>query len=123
MVKALEETGTPIHTVYASGGFIQSGEWLQMLSDILNKKIIISQAADASAMGAVFMALYALGFIKKWNEVKDMVVTSSVYQPDQMAHQHYQRNTGVFENLYGKWKDDLGLLSDKGNMLMPFLSV
>ncbi|MEJ7739803.1 MAG: gluconokinase [Chitinophagaceae bacterium] len=105
VVKALEENGTTVDTIYASGGFIQSDKWVQMLSDILNKRVVISHAADASAMGAVFMALYALGLIKEWNEVKNMVVTSAVFQPDQNASRSYLHNYRIFENLYDTWKD------------------
>ncbi|MEJ7769244.1 MAG: FGGY-family carbohydrate kinase, partial [Chitinophagaceae bacterium] len=111
ILQALEESGTPIHTIYASGGFIQSNFWLQMVADILNKKLIVSHAADASAMGAVFLSLRALGFITEWEEVKAMVVTSSVFEPEAQAHSEYLVNFKIFETLYSKLRDDFTLLS------------
>lgn len=111
ILMAMEETGSPVNTIYASGGFIQSDFWVQMVSDILNKKVIVSHAADASAMGAVFLALHALGLINEWQEVKKMVTTSSVFEPNAKAHQNYLTNFRIFETLYGKFKDDFRKLS------------
>lgn len=113
IVKAMEDTGTPINTIYASGGFIQSDLWLQMMADILNKKVIVSHAADASAMGAIFIAMHALGLIKEWHEVKAMVVTSSIFEPNPVAHQEYNVNFKVFQTLYTKLKDDFSILAKK----------
>lgn len=113
IMKAMEEAGSPIDIIYASGGFIQSGTWLQMLCNILNKKIIVSHAADASAMGAAFLALYSLGYIKVWNEVKSMVETSDIFHPDENAHQLYLESFKRFEGLYGKLKEDFSALSQK----------
>ncbi|MEO6001298.1 MAG: gluconokinase [Chitinophagaceae bacterium] len=109
---AMEETDIDIDTVYASGGFIESDFWLQMLSDVLNKKIIVSYAADASAMGAIFLALKALGFIKEWNEVKNMVETSAVFQPSQQTHKQYAKNFGIFKSLYKKLAPDFAILAE-----------
>jgi len=111
ILQAMETNGGAIHTVYASGGFIQSDLWLQMLSDILNKKVIVSHAADASAMGAIFLALYALGEIKDWHQTKPMVETSAVYTPDPAAHEVYSKNFRVFETLYDKLKDDFAVMA------------
>ena len=65
IVKAIEETGEPVHTIYANGGFIQSPLWLRIMTDILNKKMSVSHAGDASAMGAIFMAMQFLGVYKR----------------------------------------------------------
>jgi gluconokinase len=111
ILQAMETNGPAINTVYASGGFINSDLWLQMLADILNKKVIVSHAADASAMGAIFLALYALGEIKEWHETKPMVETSAVYTPDPAAHEIYLKNFRVFEKLYDKLRDDFAVMA------------
>jgi gluconokinase len=107
----MEEGGSSIDIIHASGGFIQSVTWLQMLSDIFNKKVIVSLAADASAMGAAFLAMHSLGIITEWDEVKGMVETSDTYCPAEDAHERYQRNFKVFKGLYSKLKDDMAVLS------------
>lgn len=112
VTKAIEVSGGAIDTIYASGGFIQSNKWLQILCDIFNKKLIVSLAGDASAIGASFMAMYALGLIKDWDEVKSMTETSAVFHPDSEAHEKYLKNFKVFEKLYDKLKDDFLILSE-----------
>lgn len=111
ILEAMEESGTEIDTIYASGGFIESDFWLQLLSDILNKKVIVSHAADASAMGAIFLALRALGFIKDWNEVKGLVVTNAVFHPDGATHKQYASNFEIFSSLYKKLEPDFAILA------------
>ena len=54
----LEETMGKIDKVCASGGFIQSDLWLQMLADIFNKKVSVIKIADASAIGASMLGCY-----------------------------------------------------------------
>ncbi len=111
ILHAMEESGVGIDTVYASGGFIESDFWLQLLSDILNKKVIVSHAADASAMGAIFLAMRAMGFIHDWSEVKGLVVTSAVFHPDSTTHGEYKKNFQVFSSLYKKLEPDFALLA------------
>lgn len=48
-------------TIRASGGFIRSPFWVQMLSDIFNLPVQVSGAEDDSARGAVILGLQALG--------------------------------------------------------------
>ena len=115
ILQAMEETGGPIDTVYASGGFIESDFWLQMMADILGKKVVVSYAADASAMGAIFLALHALGQIKKWSEVKKMVVTSAVFEPDAAAHGLYNKNLLIFNSLYKKLETDFAILATENS--------
>lgn len=106
IVKAIEETGEPVHTIYANGGFIKSRLWLSIMTDVLNKKIRVSYAGDASAMGAIFMAMQFLGNIKEWKEVKSLVGTDEEFDPDQTLHQCYLENYAIYEHLYEKLKDD-----------------
>lgn len=112
IVQAMEETGDLLKTVYATGGFIQSAFWVQMVSDVLNKKIVVSLAADASALGAGYLAMNSLGITSGWNDVKKMVTTSEVYMPDEAAHRQYGINYSVYESLYEKLKTDFSALSN-----------
>lgn len=106
VMMAIEEAGSTIDVVYASGGFIQSDLWVQLLCNVLNKKVIVSHAADASAMGAIFLAMRHLGYLKEWEEVKNLVDVSGVYYPDESAHQQYLQSFIIFNGLYDKVKDE-----------------
>jgi len=106
IIKSLEETGEPVHTIFANGGFIQSSLWVKILADVLNKKIVVSHAADASAMGAIFIAMKYLGLLKEWRDVKSFIEVDEKFEPDPVLHKQYSANYEIFEHLYGKLKDD-----------------
>lgn len=57
----LIELGLPGDTILVSGGITRSPEWLQMLSDILGRKVLVQDANDASALGAAILGFRALG--------------------------------------------------------------
>jgi len=104
--KAIEEAGEPVQIIYANGGFIQSPLWLRIMADVLNKKISVSHAGDASAMGAIFLAMKVSGHIKEWKEVKALVSSDEEYDPNPALHQRYLENFVIYDQLYEKLKDD-----------------
>ena len=106
IVKSIEESGETVDAVFANGGFIQSSLWVKILADILNKKIVVSHAGDASAMGAVFLAMKYLGSLKEWNDVKAIITVDEQFYPDPILHRQYSANYSIFEHLYEKLKDD-----------------
>ena len=77
-----------------------------MLTDILNKKVTLSFTADASAIGAAFMGMHALGLVKEWKDVEAFTGTGKDFYPDAEAHKKYMHNFSVYEHLYDKLKDD-----------------
>jgi gluconokinase len=101
IIKSMEETDEPVHTIFANGGFIQSSLWVKILADVLNKKIVVSHAADASAMGAIFIAMKFLGSLKDWRDVKSFIVADEQFYPDPLLHKQYSANYAIFEHLYG----------------------
>ena len=100
VTKVVDKNGPPIDTIFASGGFIQSRIWVQILADILQKKISINSGADASALGAAFVALKKLGYIDQWTELKKYCKNSEEYLPDENVAGIYQQNYLVYANLY-----------------------
>lgn len=103
---SLEETIGPVEKIYASGGFIQSEAWLQMLADIFDKNVYVTQAADASATGAAIIGFYALGIIDSLEKVKNMISIDQTYYPVKDRHSAYMKNFAVFAGLYDRLKDE-----------------
>ena len=103
---SLEETIGKIEKIYASGGFIQSKIWLQMVADIFNKQVCVTNMADASAIGAAIMGFYALGIIHNLDETNKLISIHQTYYPDEDRHKIYQENFSVFAVLYDKLKDE-----------------
>jgi len=99
VMRAAEETYGEIHTLYASGGFTQSEVWLQILADILNKKIVVAGKADASALGAAFIALKEGKYIQRLSDAKKMVEIEKTFSPSRANQQVYQKQFLIFESL------------------------
>jgi len=102
---SMEETTGPIKHIYASGGWTRSPSWLQLMADVFRKKIYITGVADASAIGAAIMGLYALGIIADLDAAASLVRIVQTYEPDEARHVVYQANYKIFSQLYGRLKD------------------
>ncbi|MGH4121040.1 gluconokinase [Clostridium sp.] len=111
--KALEETTGNIDTIYATGGFVRSELWVQMLADMFNKKVVIAESYESSCLGAVVLGMKALGLIDNIEEVEKLVPISKTYKPDLKNHIVYMETFEIYERLYLKLKDEfvnIGLL-------------
>lgn len=64
------DAGLDIKQIHVSGGFVRSEEWLQILADLFGKKICLINTADASAIGAAFLALKAQGAVGDYLDLK-----------------------------------------------------
>lgn len=100
VLEALEENDVVINTLFAGGGFVESPEWLQIVTDILQKPVRVSLTADASSMGAVFMAMKALGLIKNWAQVKRFIQDGEIYMPG--SFHPYTSGFEIYRSLYQK---------------------
>jgi gluconokinase len=106
VLQAVEETNGQIETVYASGSFVRSHFWLQVVADMLNKNLVISGTADASAVGAALLALQVIGTLKSWSAVKQIVPEGSSFYPDAAMHETYKKYFEIYAGLYPKLKTD-----------------
>ncbi|HEY0676988.1 MAG TPA: gluconokinase [Chitinophagaceae bacterium] len=106
VLEAVEETNGDIHTLYASGGFTASNAWLQLVSDVLNKKIIVTGTADASAVGAALLGMKAMGLLENWEQSKLLIKQQRTFEPDHKMHQLYQPYFGIYKRMYPILKDD-----------------
>ena len=96
---SVQETIGPMQRVYASGGFINSPTWLQWLTDVLNKEIIIITKEDASSIGAAMLGMQALGV-----PLKEDTATAQKYQPSLLNHDLYQKQYSVYVAVYEQVK-------------------
>jgi gluconokinase len=103
---SLEETIGNINNVYASGGFVKSPAWVQILCDILGKKIHITDTADASSIGAAMLGLFATNVIQKVEDASRFLTIQKTYSPATNSSDAYNRNFRIYQNLYSKLKDE-----------------
>ncbi|SFP73091.1 gluconokinase [Parafilimonas terrae] len=102
---ALEETSGNIKNIYLSGGILKSEVWVQLLADISGKKIMLNEAADASALGAAFIGRKALGNVKSLAAAKMFLQNVKTVKPSAANHRIYKKYFTVYNDLYGKLKN------------------
>ena len=104
---ALEEVVQPVERIVASGGFVHSDPWVQLLSDILGKPITVDSQLDASALGAALVGFQALGVTADFQRTG-----GKLFEPDQKKVQRYQKLFEIVESLCDKLKGDFAKLNN-----------
>lgn len=92
----------PVDEICASGGFAKSDFWLQLVADVFQKKVVITDNVEGSAWGAVLLALKGLGLEAKTSAQ----TTSKVFLPDTTKAELYKQLHQKFERLYIKLQDE-----------------
>lgn len=87
--------------IVASGGALLSSPlWLQIMTDVLNRSIAVSEVKEASGRGAALMALEALGVLPDLAKAPDFI--GEVRYPDERRHERYQEAMERQKRLYEK---------------------
>lgn len=98
VLEAVQQNAEPITQINISGGFTRSTIWVQALADILNKKSIIAQSDDASAVGAAFIAIKDL---KKLDDYPGVAGDDlKEFEPDADNVVVYEKGFRVYRELY-----------------------
>lgn len=108
VLAVLEDACGPVESISVSGGLVHVGEMMQLLANSTGKKLVVRQAEDASAMGAVYLAQKALGIIKDYSDVS--IKDGTTFHPQAEAAAHYRKLFAVYKSLYPLLKDPMHLL-------------
>lgn len=108
----MDELDDLVEALYVSGGFVKSPEWVQMVADIFNKKVVATDVADASAMGAVYIGFYATGVTNAISRLVASQEEGTEYLPDENNHLIYQKNFLIFRSLYQALKNEFPKLGN-----------
>jgi len=107
VVNTLEQASTPIEQISISGGFIGSATWVQTLANITGKKLVVQQTEDASAMGAVYIAMQELFPDTQLPHLPD----AQVIKPDAKSHAVYAKIFPLFKKVYEDLKGTMQVLN------------
>jgi len=100
LLLALEEVTGEIREIRGSGGFLLSPLWVQIVTDVFGREIIVPQVVETTALGAVLLAMYALGQIEDLREVREYVPIKACYTPNMKTHQLYLRLFDIYQGVY-----------------------
>jgi gluconokinase len=94
----MEKQAGEIHQLKASGGFTKEKDWVQLLSDISGKTIVVNSVEDASAIGAVMLCMQHMNFSTQ--ELLPGEENLHAVTPDHKKHKEYIYSYSIYNNLY-----------------------
>lgn len=97
---ALEEVTGKTTETRGSGGFLRSPLWIQIIADVWGRELVVPQLIETTSLGAVFLAMYALGLIGDLREVRECVPIKACYSPNMKNHQRYLRLFEIYQAVY-----------------------
>lgn len=103
--KTLQEHRT-INSLSINGSFAVIPFCAQMIADIYNKPVHISQNEDTIALGTFLLSAIEMGIYKNIDDAAHSVDLTKAYQPNLQNHEIYSKYFAIFENLSTKLQDD-----------------
>lgn len=94
IAKLIEGNSGTYERIIASGGFVRSPEWTQLVADVFGKPVYVPQREDASAWGAALLGFTALDIPTHINAIQ----TITIY-PTEAVHQQYKVKREQFKKL------------------------
>ena len=89
---------TAARQVIANGGFTHSLLWVQIMTDVFGLPVVIDEQEEASARGAAYVAMKAVGGIKEYQDLLPLKRKGRVFEPNMEHHRVYQE---IFERYKG----------------------
>lgn len=86
-------------SIQVTGGLAQSQLWRQLLADVFNQEVWVSESYGDSCLGAAILGLYALKKISSLEAVAQMVGNTEKYQPDPKHVETYQKILPIYTRL------------------------
>jgi gluconokinase len=108
---ALRDLAGPAVDIRASGGFARSPFWLQILSDMLGREVLVPESHEASALGAAVMALYGIGEVDSLRVIKDWIQIRNSLKPNTANTETYLQLYYVYERIYRKLEDEFEIVA------------
>ena len=93
------ESGTP-DQIYVSGGIVHSERWLQMLADIFRNEFYVAEYPNASSMGAVALAMHAIGELDQIDDFSAGKGESRLITPNKDRYPYYRRQFDRYLKAY-----------------------
>ncbi|MCL4517398.1 MAG: gluconokinase [Firmicutes bacterium] len=97
----VETTGQPAE-VRASGGFVKSPEWVQIMADTFGVPLAVPQVLEGSAFGAAALAMMAMGVLEKLEDVSRFIQLGKTVEPVPARTAIYRELYEIYTSIYKK---------------------
>ncbi len=113
----LAEAKRPIRRICAADGGSRSKLWMQIAADVVDQPLQVVAGEAASALGAAFVAAMGVGMFADCHEVTRFISQGSLYQPQKVNVERYQKGFALYRDLYTRlqtYLPELSQLDDTG---------
>ncbi|EKN62504.1 carbohydrate kinase FGGY [Neobacillus bataviensis LMG 21833] len=93
--KALERLAGEPKKVYVNGGLARSPLWLQMMADVFDAEIYVSESHHSAAWGAAWTSLVAIHKVDSFEEIKKNIPMGKATIPNKENSEQYKK---IYEN-------------------------
>jgi xylulokinase len=101
----IEEMGTQLTSVRASGGGAKSAFWRQMLADVFDKRVVTLETQEGSAYGAAVLATVGTGaYASVLEACARMIREVDSCEPRRAEARVYSRAHQIYKSLYSALK-------------------
>lgn len=111
-LEVMEAEGVIPKRILAVGGGTKNDLWLQLVADIVDKKLAVPEQLIGASYGDAFMAGVGVGIFGNLSEITRWVRCKKVVIPNHESHKKYDLYYGIFRNLYESTKSLMHDLSD-----------
>lgn len=95
--KALERLAGEPKKIFVNGGLARSPLWLQMMADIFEAEIYISESHHSAAWGAAWTALVATGKVDSFEDIKKNIPMGAATVPN-------KENSKIYKEIYANYE-------------------
>jgi xylulokinase len=111
MLTILTSAGRPLEGLIAINGGARSQLWRQIYADVLELPVGWRPNSGGTALGAAFLAAKGVGDVERFDDIQSWLEEPIVAEPDPSRAQVYRRLYALYNGLYDKLKEDMGVLS------------
>ena len=104
-MQALEETNGAIKNIYLSGGIIKSENWVQMLTDISGKQVMVNEVSRCISLRRCFYWNESNWVSEKNNDARMFLKNVKTFKPNVSNHKAYKKYFKIYSGLYTKLKE------------------
>lgn len=110
--RALQDLTGGATEIRASGGFVHSRAWCQMLADLFGVPVLIPEVFEGSAFGAAMLGMLAIGAIPHLAAMERLIQIRDCQTPDPSLFAAYQELFVLYDRIYHQVVPEFDQLAD-----------
>jgi gluconokinase len=107
----MEEVAGRAEEIRIAGGFVNSPVWMQIVADVLGRRLTTVESPEASALGAAQLALRGAGLIDRFEALAPLVQTGRQLAPEAARQARYSRLYELYQRVYQRIRPEFAAIA------------